>query len=86
MSSEGEWPMKEARVNGKLVTAGPDAPETAVCPACGAQVRRRYVTRMDGEVTYFYRHCLRQGKGCPRRYHPTRRTARRVDELEQTAQ
>jgi hypothetical protein len=62
--------MKEAEVNGKLVVAGPDAPGKAICPDCSAEVRKRHVTRMDGTVTYFYRHRLGQGKDCPRRYRP----------------
>jgi hypothetical protein len=63
--------MKEAAANGKLVVAGPDAPDAAVCPDCGTEVRKRQVTRMDGSVTYFYRHKRGEGKGCPRRYRPT---------------
>jgi hypothetical protein len=64
--------MKDARFNGKLVVAAPDAPETGICPSCGGEVRRRHITRMDGTVTYFYRHVPGEGKGCPQRYHPTR--------------
>ncbi|MFO7743246.1 MAG: hypothetical protein R6X31_13140 [Anaerolineae bacterium] len=63
--------MKEAVANGKLVVAGPDAPETAACPDCGTEVSRRHVTRMDGSVTYFYRHQRGKGKDCPSRYRPT---------------
>jgi hypothetical protein len=77
--------MREAKVDGKLVVAAPDAPETGVCPSCGAEVERRYVTRMDGTVTYFYRHALGQGKECLRRYHPTRQGSARRWERGQTA-
>jgi hypothetical protein len=63
--------MKEAEVNGKLVVAGPKAPDAGVCPDCGGKVQKRRVRRMDGRVTYFYRHRRGQGKGCPRRYRPT---------------
>jgi hypothetical protein len=69
--------MKQAQVNGKLVAAAPDAPEAAFCPGCGAEVERRHVTRMDGTMTYFYRHALGQGKDCVRRYHPTRQGSAR---------
>jgi hypothetical protein len=60
--------MKEAEVNGKLVVAGPKAPDTAVCPDCGAEVQKRKRKCMGGTVTYFYRHMRGQGKDCPRRY------------------
>jgi hypothetical protein len=40
--------MKEAVANGKLVVAGPDAPDTAVCPDCGTGVQKRRFRRMDG--------------------------------------
>jgi uncharacterized protein with PIN domain len=62
--------MKEAQVNGRPVLAGPDAPDTAVCPECGTQVWKRQRKCMDGSVTYFYRHQRRQGKDCPKRYRP----------------
>ena len=48
--------MREAIAEGQLVPAGPDAPEEAVCPACGGAVRKRKRRTMDGQVTYFYRH------------------------------
>jgi hypothetical protein len=63
--------MQDARVKGKLVIAGPDAPDVAVCPDCGGEVRKRKRSRMDKGVTYFYRHKRGQGKHCPRRYRPT---------------
>ncbi|NLE45676.1 MAG: hypothetical protein GX620_13220 [Chloroflexi bacterium] len=62
--------MQEARVNGRLVTAGPDAPLEAVCPACGGVVIRRKRRGGDGEYTYFYRHQDGVEMRCPRRYHP----------------
>jgi hypothetical protein len=63
--------MQEARVNGRVVVAGPDAPDAGACPECRGDVQKRRVTRMDGGVTYFYRHKRGQGKDCPRRYRPT---------------
>jgi hypothetical protein len=63
--------MKNAEVNGKLVSAGPDTPDVAICPDCGAEVRKRRRKCMGGRVTYFYRHRRGQGKECPRRYRPT---------------
>ncbi len=63
--------MKEASVGGQLVTAGPDAPDRARCPQCGAPVAKRKRSRMDGRMTYFYRHERGQGEGCSRRYNPT---------------
>jgi hypothetical protein len=60
--------MKKAEVNGKTVVAGPDAPDIAICPACGTELRKRRRKCMDGTVTYFYRHKRGQAKGCPMRY------------------
>jgi uncharacterized C2H2 Zn-finger protein len=60
--------MREARLNGKTVTAGPDSPELGKCPACGCEVRKRKRRTMDETVTWFYRHADRKGKGCPKRY------------------
>lgn len=65
--------MREAVVEGQPVPADPDAPEKAVCPACGGAVRKRKRRTMDGQVTYFYRHERKAGKKCPLRYHPCRR-------------
>jgi hypothetical protein len=62
--------MQKARVNGRLVTAGPDSPEMALCPACGEKVEKRKRRRGDGQVTYFYRHMMDVGDGCPLRYRP----------------
>jgi hypothetical protein len=63
--------MLKARVNGDIVVAEPDSPEEGFCPDCGGKVRRRHRTRMDGDITYFYRHIRGEGKHCPRRYRPT---------------
>ncbi|HET89417.1 MAG TPA: hypothetical protein ENN99_01560 [Chloroflexi bacterium] len=52
--------MKHATLDGQLITAGPDSPDRARCPECGASVVKRKRCRMDGAVTYFYRH---QGAG-----------------------
>jgi uncharacterized protein with PIN domain len=65
--------MRGAIVEGQLVPAGSDAPEEAVCPACGGAVRKRKRRTMDGQVTYFYRHERETGEECPLRYHPCRR-------------
>ena len=65
--------MREAIVEGQLVLAGSDAPEEAVCPACGGAVRKRKRRTMEGETTYFYRHERNAGKECPLRYHPCKR-------------
>ena len=63
--------MKEAVVDGKQVVAGPDAPDTGVCPDCDGELRKRSRKRMGGGITHFYRHVRGQGKDCPRRYRPT---------------
>jgi hypothetical protein len=67
--------MDEAEVNGKLVVAGPDSPDTAVCPDRGTEVHKRNCTNMDGNITHFYRHIRGQGKECPTRYRPTGRAS-----------
>ncbi len=64
--------MKTATNDGNPVTAGPDAPQTAICPECNGIVILRKRKRMDGETTYFYRHKQGQGENCPRRYRPVR--------------
>ena len=56
--------MREAMVNGRLVLAGPDSPEEALCQACGGAVKKRKRRRMDGHATYFYRHERGVGDGC----------------------
>jgi hypothetical protein len=62
--------MQKARVNGHLVQAGPDSPETALCPSCGAQVCKRKRKIGHGKYTYFYRHKIGAGDGCALRYQP----------------
>ena len=62
--------MREARVNGRLVLAGPDAPEEALCPCCGELVRKRKRRGTGDQMTYFYRHVTGDGDGCPLRYRP----------------
>ena len=55
--------MKRAKVNGKLIEAGPGVPDRAVCPHCGAEVTLRRRKTMDGEVWY-WRHVRGEGWGC----------------------
>jgi uncharacterized C2H2 Zn-finger protein len=62
--------MHQAKLGRRLITAGPDSPETAQCPACGAVVRRRKRRVHNGQATYFYRHEPGNGEGCPRRVAP----------------
>ena len=63
--------MREAMANGWLVVAGPVSPEKALCPSCGGAVKKRKRLRMDGQLTYFYRHERGVGVGrCPRRSYP----------------
>ena len=64
------WQMAEAMVNGQLVLAGPDSPEKAFCPSCGGAVNKRKRRRMDGRLTYFYRHKRGVGEECQRGFHP----------------
>jgi uncharacterized C2H2 Zn-finger protein len=62
--------MREAEIDGRLVVAGPDAPQVARCPACGAELQKRKRRTMDKTTTWYYRHKRGQGKDCPRRYRP----------------
>lgn len=62
--------MQEAVVNGQMISAGPDSPEKAQCPVCGGTVTKRKRRRMDGSVSWFYRHIHGEGKGCSLRYYP----------------
>jgi hypothetical protein len=62
--------MRQARVDGRLVSAGPDAPDVAECPECGGEVRKRSRHVMDGHMTYFYRHKRGVGQECSLRYRP----------------
>jgi hypothetical protein len=63
--------MEKAIVDGNLVPAGPDAPSTATCPTCGAEVQKRKRRRSDGGLTWFWRHRAGEGEGCLTRYSPT---------------
>jgi hypothetical protein len=60
----------KAKVNGKLIQAGPDSPEVAQCPACSGEVhkRRRKVGR--DKYTYFYHRRRGVSNDCPLRYQP----------------
>jgi len=58
--------MKRAKLNGKLIEAGPDAPKRAECPHCGAEVLLRRRKTMDG-VTWYWRHINGQALACPAR-------------------
>jgi len=60
--------VREAMVDGRMIVAGPDAPEVARCPACGSEVRKRKRRTMDKTTSWFYRHPNGAGKGCPKRY------------------
>jgi uncharacterized C2H2 Zn-finger protein len=62
--------MREAEIDGRLVVAGPDAPQVARCPACGAELQKRKRRTMDKTTTWYYRHKRGQGKDCPGRYRP----------------
>ncbi|MCP4536457.1 MAG: hypothetical protein GY832_04860 [Chloroflexi bacterium] len=62
--------MREAQVNEQTVSAGPDSPDVATCPSCGAIVEKRKRKMMSGHVTYFYRHKTGEGQDCPLRYRP----------------
>jgi predicted nucleic acid-binding Zn ribbon protein len=63
--------MLEAKINGELIQAGPDSPETAQCPACGGEVRKRRRRVGRNTHTYFYRHKAGVGDDYPLRYRPT---------------
>lgn len=43
--------MREAKVDDRIVVAGPDAPDVATCPACDCEVRKRRRRCMDKTVT-----------------------------------
>jgi hypothetical protein len=62
--------MQKAEVDGKLVPAGPDAPDVARCPSCGGEVQKRKRRRLDGGLTWFWRHRAGVGEGCRKRYSP----------------
>lgn len=54
--------MREARVNGRLVITGPEAPESGVYPDRGGKVRRRWRKRMRSGAMDFYRRGYGEGK------------------------
>jgi hypothetical protein len=60
--------MQTAKSGGKLVTAGPESPDVAVCPSCMGIVVKRTRKTLGGGTTYFYRHKRGVGAECPRRY------------------
>lgn len=62
--------MHKARVGDRVVVAGPDAPDVATCPECGAEVQKRKRRTMDKTTTWYYRHRQGHGRGCPKRYRP----------------
>jgi hypothetical protein len=62
--------MKQAHLpDGTAVTATAVAPDTAVCPHCGADVVLRHRRRMDGSVVHFWRHTAGR-RNCPGRTRP----------------
>ena len=63
--------MKEAKVDGELVQAGPDSPEIARCPACGGEVHKRKRRVGRNGYSYFYRHRQGTNPDCPLRYRLT---------------
>lgn len=60
--------MRKAEVKGDIVVAGPDSPDVAQCPACGGEVHKRSRRRMDGSVSYYYRHKRGVGQNCSKSY------------------
>ena len=64
--------MREAKVDGESIQAGPDSPEVAQCPVCGGEVRKRRRKVGRSGYTHFYRHKAGVGQDCPLRYRPTR--------------
>jgi hypothetical protein len=59
--------MLQAKVDHKLITAGPEAPEWATCPACEGQVQKRRRSRGRGKYTWYFRHANAVGPDCPLR-------------------
>jgi hypothetical protein len=54
--------MNRASFNSLEVLAGPDAPDTALCPACSATVELK-----RARDTWYYRHAAGMGRHCPLR-------------------
>jgi len=63
--------MREATLEDKTVTTGPDVPDVARCPACDGEVLKRKRGGSGGRVTWFWRHAL-FSDGCPLQYRPVR--------------
>ena len=63
--------MREAKLDGRTVHAGPDSPEVAECPVCGGEVRKRKRKVGKNKYTHFYRHRAGSSEDCPLRYRPT---------------
>ena len=59
--------MREAKFEGEIIIASPESPDVAQCPACGGEVHKRSRRRMDGSVSYYYRHKRGVGQNCSRR-------------------
>jgi hypothetical protein len=59
-----------SRSKPRIIVAGPDTPDVARCPACGGVVVKRQRRRMDGGITFYYRHKRGVGQDCPQRYQP----------------
>jgi hypothetical protein len=60
--------MRDPRVSGRLVIAGPGTPDTGVCPNYGVPVPKRRVRRLDGTITTCFRHKRGLGENCLKRY------------------
>ncbi len=58
--------MCEVELEGEMVVASPDSPDVARCPECGGRVVKRKGQRMDGGVTFFYRHKRGEGRDSAR--------------------
>ena len=52
--------------NGNEITAGPEAPTEAICPACRSTVDLRVRTTASG-LTWYWRHPANANLNCPRR-------------------
>jgi len=60
--------------HGEPVLAGPDAPESALCPYCGGPLRLRQRRTMDNHLTYFWRHQDNHHLHCQKRSTPIPKT------------
>jgi hypothetical protein len=59
--------MREAKLDDKIVVAGLNTPDIEECPDCNGEVHKRRCRRMDGSVTFYYRHKRAVGKDWPKR-------------------